>query len=246
VPRNDADGAGGKQTVRRVMWYNAARPEITSMTVLSFPVEKRRSKPAADLALGVKLSMSQGREIQPLDIFRLLNGAKLKAVLIGGHAVNARTGRPRATVDVDLIGEKPKKVVEILARAYPHLRLEDHPVVFRFKDADLEAIDVIKPQSSPLFKRVLKATEQLKVGGVELTIPNTHAMLALKFASMISPTRKIEDKYVDGRDFILIAKGAGKLDDKRLDDLGESVYAGGGKDLLKLVADARAGKRLTI
>lgn len=216
------------------------------MTSLTFPIETLLPAPAADLAQGVRLSMSQGREIQPIEIFKVLNAARLKAVLIGGHAVNARTGRPRATVDVDLVAEHPKKAVQALQKAFGHLTVEEHPVVFRFKDARQEAIDVIKPKSSPLFAKILKFAERVEVGGVELAIPDVEAMLSLKFASMISPTRQVEDKYTDGRDFILIVKGAASLNEAKLEDLGELVYARGGKDLLRLVADARAGKKLEI
>ncbi|MGH7179899.1 MAG: hypothetical protein ACREJC_21160 [Tepidisphaeraceae bacterium] len=40
-----------------------------------------------------------------------------------------------------------------------------------------------------------------------------------------------------------MARGV-KLDEKKLTELGELVYSRGGKGLLKLIADARAGKRL--
>jgi hypothetical protein len=217
-----------------------------AMTTVQFPIEERAPDAIADLAMGMRLSMAQGREIQPDELFAHLNKANLKAVLIGGHAVNARTGRPRATVDIDILAEKPKKVVDLILQAYPHLKVEDHPVVSRFKDADHEAIDVIKPTSSLLFKRILKLTESIKVGGVEIAIPGIEAMLALKHASLISPWRKVEDKYTDGRDFILIVKGAPKLDESLLKELGELTCPSGGDDLLHLVADARAGKTLRI
>jgi hypothetical protein len=188
--------------------------------------------------------MTQGSEIQPLEVFRVLNSAKLKAVLVGAHAVNARTARPRATLDIDLVAEKPSRVAEVLALQYPHLKMQDDPVVIRFKHEQREAIDIIKPQSSPLFARVLKCTEQLVVQNVVITIPDVEAIVALKFASMISPTRRIEDKYADGRDFIMIVKAAAALNEHKLAELGELVYTGATKELLKHVADARAGRRL--
>src|SRR4051812_12099635 len=162
------------------------------MTTLQFPVDQRVPNAAEDVALGMRLSMSQGREIQPDALFTLLNNAKLKAVLVGGHAINARTARPRATVDVDIVAEKPKKVVQLLQQNYPHLTLEDHPVVARLKDGDHEAIDVIKPESDLLFKRILKLTEQIKIQKVSITIPTVEATIAMKYAAMITPTRKVE------------------------------------------------------
>jgi len=222
------------------------------MTTLHFPLTIRSPAPAKDLALGMRLSMSQGREIQPVDVFRVLNASKLRAVLVGAHAVNARTGEPRATVDVDVIAQRPKIAARALHRAFPHLTLEDHAAVIRFRDEQHEAIDVIKPQSSAVFKMAVdSAGTTITVQGVKLLIPDDYALLALKLASMASPTRSVEDRYVDGRDFILIAKAikpiaAKSVQQQALWKYGEGAYRGGGDHLLKLVADARAGRTLNI
>jgi hypothetical protein len=212
--------------------------------MIAFPKTRPVVRPVDDLLRGQRLGIMHGRDIQPVDIFRILNAAKLTAVLVGAHAVNARTGEPRTTMDVDLVAARPKKVAAELARAFPMLSVEDHPVVIRFKDDKHEAIDIIKPSSSPLFKKVLNSTEQLKVEGVKITIPSYEATIALKFASMIGPARRLADKYTDARDFILLAKQAKQLSESRLSHLGELVYVGGGKELLKLFGDARAGRRL--
>ena len=66
----------------------------------------------------------------------------------------------------------------------------------------------------------------------------------MKFAAMVSVHRAYEDKLIDGRDFIYMVKKNSELDPDTLQRLGELVYSGGGKEILKLVADARAGKRL--
>ena len=57
--------------------------------------------------------------------------------------------------------------------------------------------------------------------------------------------------YLDGRDFILIAKAikpmaAKSLDQQVLWQYGEGAYRGGRDQLVKLVADARAGLTLNI
>jgi hypothetical protein len=214
--------------------------------MIAFPKTKLVVRPAEDLLRGQRLGIMHGRDIQPVDIFRLLNAANLRAVLTGAHAVNARTGNPRTTVAVDIIADKPKKVADVLRAAFPTLTVEDHPVVIRFKDQKYEAIDITKPNSAPLFKRVLKLTEKLKVEGVEILLPDTEALIALKFASMISATRSAENKHTDARDFISITKQARKIEAKELRDLGELVYTGGGDEILKLVADAKAGRVLAI
>jgi hypothetical protein len=49
------------------------------------------------------------RMIGPADVARVLEKAKLKYVLVGGHAVNGYSGRPRSTVDVGVVVQFPKK-----------------------------------------------------------------------------------------------------------------------------------------
>ena len=61
---------------------------------------------------------------------------------------------------------------------------------------------------------------------------------------MTSPARRLLDKQQDGLDFARIVSVNDAIDLGLLESLGELVYAGGGKEILKLVADVRAGKRL--
>jgi hypothetical protein len=199
---------------------------------------------ADDLALGERLSVMQGRLLTPSAVAKPLDEAGLKFVLVGGHAVNAWTGRARATVDIDIIAEKPARARDVLKQAFPDLTVEEHPVAIRFKDEKLEAIDIIRPESSPLFNRVLKLTRAVRLGDAYVQIPQQEAILALKFAAMAMPTRQLEDRHTDARDFIMVAKLLPSPDEAMLHELGELAYAGGGKELLKLVADARAGRRL--
>ena len=52
------------------------------------------------------------------------------------------------------------------------------------------------------------------------------------------------DKLIDAGDLLRVIEANATIDLNLLADLGELVYAGGGKEILKLVADARAGKKL--
>jgi hypothetical protein len=61
---------------------------------------------------------------------------------------------------------------------------------------------------------------------------------------MVSPARRLEKKYRDAGDFIMLAKQIKRVNNAKIQELGDLVYAGGGKELLKIVADARVGKRL--
>src|SRR2546421_720465 len=114
----------------------------------------RAPRTAEDIAQGARLAKMQGRDIGPSEVARVLDDAKLNYVIVGAHAANGYLGRPRNTVDVDVIVESPKKAAEAIASAFSHLTLQDTPVVTRFLRTDgEEAIDLMKPLGSQLWKR---------------------------------------------------------------------------------------------
>jgi len=204
----------------------------------------RTPQTAEDIALGAQLAKMQNRPIGPADVARILKAAGVKYVIVGAHAANGYTGRPRATVDVDVIAEPPQLAVEALAAAFPHWTIQDTPVVTRFKDNELEAIDVMKPTGLKLWKQLLNTAREMNVGGELMNIPSVEGVLAAKFASMVSPYRRLLDKQQDGVDFGRIVQANERIDLNLLKSLGELVYDGGGAEILKLESDARAGKRL--
>ena len=208
------------------------------------PTIIRTPRTEEDIALGAQLAKMQNRPIGPADVARILKAAGVKYVIVGAHAANGYTGRPRATVDVDVIVQHPKKAADAIAKAYPNLTMQDTPVVTRFKDQDLEAIDIMKPTASKLWGRLLKDARELKIDGEFLRVPSLEGVLAAKFCSMASPGRRLLDEQQDGVDFGRIVQANAKIDGDLLRELGELVYEGGGAELLKLESDARAGKRL--
>jgi hypothetical protein len=185
------------------------------------------------------------RDIGPTDVARVLNAAKLKYVIVGAHAANGYAGRPRATVDVDVVVQFPKKAARAIAAAFRDLTMTDTPVVIRFTRPDgEEAIDLMKPIGSPLWNRLLKIAVAVEVERTSVRIPPLEGVLAAKFAAMASPHRRHLDKQQDAVDFGRIVSVNEQIALALLEELGELVYAGGGKEVLKLVADARAGRRL--
>jgi hypothetical protein len=204
----------------------------------------RKPQPAKDIALGARLAKMQDRPIGPEDVAKVLTSARATYVIVGAHATNGYTGRPRATVDVDVIALHPKKAASAIERAFPHLTKRDTPVVIRFLDREHEAIDVMKPVGSPLWRALLKDRVSLRVGSVKINVPSVEGVLAGKFAAMVSPLRRHADKMIDAGDFIRIIEANPTLNESRLESLADLVYSGGGKEIIKLVADARAGHRL--
>jgi hypothetical protein len=102
-------------------------------------------------------------------------------------------------------------------------------------------IDLMKP-NQPLFKVAFRQTIQEAEGYL---IPTLEFALASKFAAMVSPNRQERKKYLDAADFMsIVEKNAPAIRLDRLRRLGERVYPGGGAEILQLVEDAKAGRRL--
>jgi hypothetical protein len=199
-----------------------------------------------DIALGIKLANMHNRLIGPGEVAAVLRKAGVKYVIVGAHAVNGYNGRPRTTVDVDVIVQHPKKAAQAIAAAFPSLTMRDTPVVIRFSDDQNEAIDLMKPVGSPLWPRLLKDAKEILVGGLPLRVPPLEGVLAAKFSSMCSPLRRVRDREQDAVDFGRIVDANETIDLPYLEILGELVYSGGGKLAVALVIDARAGRPLKI
>ena len=165
------------------------------------------------------------RPIGPGDVGRVLRAAGVPYVVVGAHAANGYTGRPRATVDVDVIVKHPKKAARAVAEAFPELQMEDTPVVTRFKDQDHEAIDLMKPVGSKLWPQLIKASREIRLGGDSFRIPVLEGVLAAKFCSRVSPLRRLPDKQQDGVDFLRIVE-ANEIVNFSLASLFNLVFAG--------------------
>jgi hypothetical protein len=187
--------------------------------------------------------------ITPLQVIRVLNGAKVRFMLLGAHGLGGWTGKPRATEDVDvLVGTRGhKKAVRALLAAFPHLQADDQEVVTRLRDPDTGTvvIDVMKP-NQPLYRDALRYGHPVESGGQPYLIPSLELALATKFAAMISLTRADRDKYQDVRDFMYMVDSNPGIDLKKLHELGQLVYNGGGDEVVENVRKVRAGEKLTL
>ena len=206
----------------------------------------RSPRLAEDVALGAELAKMQNRPIGPADVARVLDDAGVRYVIVGAHAANGYTGRPRATVDVDVIVQFPKKAAKAIALAFPLLRIQDSPVVTRFMDQDMESIDLMKPSASKLWSRLLREAQDVRIGRQTIRIPGLEGVLAAKFSSMVSPLRRLTDKKQDAVDFMRIIEANPTINRALLAELGGLVYNGGGVEILKLVDDTRAGRQINL
>jgi hypothetical protein len=204
---------------------------------------------AQSLETSAALSLMQGATMLALqDVIRILNEAKVQFVLIGAHGLAGWLRKPRATQDVDVVvSEKHlKKATRALVAAFPNLEPIDLEVVIRFKERDsgAVAIDVVKPRT--LYRQVFKNTHSVNAGGQTYRIPSLEMALAMKFAAMVSPNRADEEKHQDAHDFIVMVKANPEQDREKLRSLGESVYGGGGADLLEMIRQVQAGEPLVL
>ena len=183
--------------------------------------------------------------VAPADIILVLNEAGVRFILMGNYGIGGWRAEPRATQDVDFLvrTRDHRKAVRTIQDAFPQLQVVDYPVVTRFLDPVTRTplIDLMKP-NQPLFKVAFRQTVFDAAG---YRIPNLEFALACKFAAMVSPNRAVEKKHLDAADFIsIVVKNGPAVRLERLRRLGERVYAGGGAEILQLVEDAKAGRRL--
>ncbi|MCK6439702.1 MAG: hypothetical protein L6Q71_05810 [Planctomycetes bacterium] len=172
------------------------------------------------------------------DVARLAATRGVKLVLIGAHAANLYTGKPRSSKDVDFIADKPEALGELEG-----LKRELHDDVVRYVDENgHEVIDLLRPHP-PLFKHVLSTTTQHG----PFFVPSLEMMLGLKFFAMVNPRREWEDRNQDALDFTRIVRhNKTSLDRKAVAAIGELVYAGGADEMLGYVDDALAGRQIIL
>lgn len=183
--------------------------------------------------------------ITPEDVIRVLNAAGVRYMLMGNYGITGWRLERRASEDVDVLvrTRDHRKAVNTILYSFPDLQMQDFPVVTRFLDpaTEIPVIDLMKP-NQPLFKVAFRQTILVEEG---YRIPNLEFALACKFAAMVSPNREERKKYLDAADFMsIVEKNWSAIRLSRLRRLGERVYPGGGAEILQLVEDAKAGRRL--
>lgn len=185
--------------------------------------------------------------VTPEGVIAALHHAKINPVLMGTHGLAGYRSEPRATQDVDVLVTKKdvQKAVRVLEEAYPYLEVYHGSVVVRLVNpATLKPmIDVMKP-TSQLMRLVFRHTVRI---GKTHRIPQLEMGLVSKFAAMTSPNRRDEKRMVDIGDFIDIVKhNRAALDLEKLEYLAQFGQSGGGKRILRIIADIDAGRRASL
>ncbi|HWB11401.1 MAG TPA: hypothetical protein VG826_19380 [Pirellulales bacterium] len=122
--------------------------------------------------------------------------------------------------------------------------VDEHEAVTRFLDpANGEpVIDVMRPVD--LYQHSFDNAVQTELGH---RVPTLEMAIASKFRALVSRNRPEEKQHLDASDFLqMVKRHRDRLDRDRLRQLGEAVYQNGGDDLLKMIEDVLAGRRLRI
>ncbi len=182
-------------------------------------------------------------DIGPGDVARVLKRAKLTYVLVGAHAINWHLGRHDDSRGVDMIVDSPEKASEVIVSAFRGLTLVDAPIVVRFKNYDGdEVIRLFKPVGCPLWSQLLNVMTTVNIQEISVRLLSVEGVLAETFLAIASSHRHSLDMHEDGLEFARVVTAHEKLDLDLLEELGECVYRGGGREILKLASIARAGK----
>ena len=185
-------------------------------------------------------------------VLETLTAKKVPFVLTGAHGISGWTGRPRATRDVDILvksGRNYARAVNAIRELYP--RLEAHRfagLTAFFPPGERESvIDVAYPHR-PDNAETLRTAVWVEERNQRFRIPSLEAALANKYGAMLTPTRDSIKRGQDGVDFAAMVKhsldeGRLPIDLGKLEVLGELVWpGGGGKEILRLVEEVKAGK----
>jgi hypothetical protein len=187
--------------------------------------------------------------IRPQEVIRVLNDAKVRFMLAGAHGIAGWLDEARATQDVDVVVgyRQHQKATRALLAVYPQLQVDDQEVVVRLSDPESGkvVIDIMK-SNQPLYRECLKHTQTIESEGESYKIPTVEMALAMKFGPMVSIVRAEEKKYRDASDFMRIVKTNPNIDLELLEELGDLVYPGGGKEIIELVRKIRAGEKLQL
>lgn len=133
--------------------------------------------------------------------------------------------------------------MKAIARRFPDLEVKDFVVVTRFIDPATRQVvlDLMKPEQ-PVFKMAFKHTVEVADGYL---IPDLEMAIISKFAAMTSPNREQKKKLIDGGDFVdIVEKNLKKINLAKLRRLADKVYPDGGAEIIEMVEDIKAGRRI--
>ena len=181
-----------------------------------------------------------------LDLINRLDEAEVDWVLVGAEAINLYLKSPRATVDVDLVVRKKdlRKAKKILKETCVEVKDSEVHLTGLLSPPPLRLnVDLIKSQSHGLFEEALD--RKLDMEGVKA--PPVEILLALKYLSASSPSRRRDDKMQDLVDFLRAYRdNRSRIDRALLIDLASRAYRNARKDFEKFLDDVDHDRPITV
>jgi hypothetical protein len=189
-------------------------------------------------------------------IIKHLRERRVSFVLTGMYGIAGWLGRSRATYDVDLLvkgGRNYARAVSALKSLYPQLEPRTRGGLTRFYATGEEEplIDVVYPFRADQ-EETLATAIWIEEKGLRYRIPRLEAALANKYGAALTTVRSPSKRTRDMADFFDMVrhsmdKGRKAIDLELLKSLGEKVWPdGGGEEILRLVAVAKANQVPTI
>jgi hypothetical protein len=208
-----------------------------------------------------RLQWSNHMAASPVDlneILRTLTQKRIPFVLTGAHGIAGWTGKPRNTEDVDILvkgGRNYTRAVNAIRAMYPHLEVRKFAGVMGFfiPGEKTSVIDVTYPHRADQQETLAHPIwVENAAQGLRYRIPALESALANKYGAMLTPTRDSRKRRQDILDFEWMVmhsldEGRPAIDLPRLEFLGEKVWpGGGGKEILRLVEEAKAGRAIEL
>jgi hypothetical protein len=192
------------------------------------------------------------------EILKTLTRKRIPFVLTGAHGIASWTGRPRNTLDVDILakgGRNLTRAVKAIRDLYPDLEVRNLAGVTAFfiPGETTSVIDVTYPHRADLAETLANPvwTEDKELG-LRYRTPSLEAALANKYGAMLTPSRNVLKRMQDVIDFSFMVQhaydpGRQPIDLARLEFLGEKVWpGGGGAEILRMVERVKAGEAISL
>ena len=182
------------------------------------------------------------------DLLACLATADSTHVVIGGLAAH-HYGKPRATIDVDMLVPKragAKLHAELERQGYRVDGSQDMLRVYRHGSEEAAA-DLRWREADPTFRAASRHATATTVLGLRVNLVDRGAYVALKWHAAVSPRRGYIDKMQDAVDMMYaVRKAFTAADEKLAVKIAEKTYPGGGADLARMLDDIRHERHVKV
>jgi len=114
-------------------------------------------------------------------------------------------------------------------------------------ERDQAIADLVEREANPTLREAARATESATVLGHRVRVVQRGALVALKFQAALSPTRMIDDRYIDVGDLGRVMRTKLDADDEALAlRIAETIYPGARDDLARMLDDLRNNRPVKI